>query len=547
MSNDFLNERWIILGDSLSDNGLFHDLASAFLTNEVPFQTDHTNYSQSFTNGTVYADTWMELSGVEDDSYLNFALGGADATDVSLIGEYIAEYSGLVAQNGDIFSIVTDQNPVITDPESPYFGAILAEWDINLAGQVNRYFEYFDDDPEAYTTASIFIGANDLSRFEFNIFDYLLFGQVEEFADEIAGSIEAAARRLADDGVDQIVLNTLPIAQLFYAWEDANFLERAIGKDLVEATSNAILDAGARLQNDGIETEVIRIDILSHDLNYDAETFGFGTVQPVLLGYGGDPEWVETSEGSGVYEPIFAQNPNAGEWRVDQRLFYDEIHPTEALHDVLAVFSHEYVTSDVLVGSGSDNTLWTAATDDLVLGLDGDDDLRMRRGDDVAIGGRGDDRIDGNNGSDVLIGGQGNDSLTGGRGSDLLAGSAGSDLLKGSSGSDILIGGTDGDVMRGGSEHDQFIFIEDVLTAADDVNGGSMNGGRGNDKLWLVLSDETLLALGTDASSQDLATLGLTVSRIEMFEVIDYAALDALSFDGNLGDRLDEAQLWGLL
>ena len=547
MPNAVSDERWIIFGDSLSDNGLSHDLAGSFVSIEVPFQTNLADYSQSYTNGTVYADTWMELRGVAADNYLNLALGGADATSVTLIAEYIAEYSSLVAQNGSAFSIVTEQNPIITDPDSPYFGAILANWDINLAGQVDRYLEYFDDDIDAHTTASIFIGANDFSRFEFNIFDYLLFGQVEEFANSIAGSIEANARRLAEDGVDKIILNTLPIAQLFYAWEDANFLEQAIGEELIEETSLAIRAAGSRLQGDGIDTDVIRIDFLSHDLNYDAASFGFGTVEPVLLGYGGDPDWVETVEGSGVYEPIFTPNPNAGDWRVDQHLFYDEIHPSEALHDVLGVYSHEFVTSEVTLGNSGANVLRTGEGDDLVLAQDGNDDLTLRRGDDVAIGGRGSDRIDGNTGSDILIGGLGNDTLIGGRGTDVLAGGEGADVLKGSGGADILIGGTDGDVMGGGSGNDQFIFIEDVLTAANDANGGSMDGGRGNDRLWLVLSEETLVALGTDASAQDLAALGLTVNRIERFEVIDYSALDALSFDDNLGARLDEAQLWGLL
>jgi len=547
MPNSIREERWIILGDSLSDNGLFHDLASTFITHEVPFQTAQTDYSLSFTNGTVYADTWMGLMGITGDNYINLALGGADATGVSLVAEYIEEYSTLTAQNGDTFSIVIDQNPVIADPDSPYFGAVLAEWDINLAGQVDRYLEYFDDAPDTHTTASIFIGANDLSRFEFDIFDYLLFGQVDEFADGISASIETAARRLADDGVDKIILNTLPIAQLFYEWEDANFLERHIGEELIDATSDAILSAGDRLERDGIETQVIRIDLLSHDLNYDAATFGFGTVEPVLLGYGGDPDWMETADDSGVYEPVFMPNPDAGNWRDDQRLFYDEIHPSEALHNVLGIYSHEFVTSEVMIGGNGANVIRTGSQDDLVLARDGDDNLLLRNGDDVALGGRGSDLIKGNGGSDLLIGGSGEDTLIGGNGIDFLAGGEGPDVLRGGRAGDVLIGGTDGDIMAGGSGDDQFIFVEDVLTAADDTNGAFIQGGIGNDTLWLVLSDETRQLLGDDASKNDLVGLDLTVVGVERFEVIDYAGLDDLEFNGAQGARLDEAQLWGVL
>ncbi len=547
MPDTFSNERWIIFGDSLSDNGLFGELASQFLTIDVPFQTPLTDYSQSFTNGAVYADTWMALRGVAPGNYINLALGGADATGVSLVGEYIVEYSNLMAQDGSIFSIVTDQNPVITDPASPYFGAALSDWDINLTGQVDRYLEFFEDDPTAYTTASIAIGANDLSRFEVNFLDYLLFGQVEDFADDIGYSIEANARRLVEDGVDRIILNTLPVAELFYAWDGANFLERAIGEDLVDATNLAIREAGARLKTDGMEVEVIRIDVLSHDLNTDAATFGFGTVEPAILGFGGDPIWVETFEGSEIYEPVFTQNPNADDWRLDQRLFYDEIHPTEALHDVLAIYSQEFVTSEVTFGDAGANEVRTSKVDDLVLSLDGKDTVFLQRGADVALGGRGDDWIAGNKGADILIGGSGDDTLLGGFGGDVLAGGEGVDLLKGSVGADILIGGTDGDDMRGGTGNDQFIFIEDILTAANDVNGAMMDGGLGNDTLWIVLSEQTLLDLGTDASVQDLTTLGLTVRRIEQIEVIDQDALDALTFDGIPGQLLQEAQLWGLL
>jgi phospholipase/lecithinase/hemolysin len=547
MPDAFTNERWIVFGDSLSDNGLFHDLTSAFLTYEVPFQTDLTDYSQSFTNGSVYADTWMGLSGVEGASYLNLALGGADANGVSLIGDYITEYSGLTAQNGDVFSIVTEQHPVITDPVSPYFGAALDKWDINLLGQVDRYLEYFDDDPDAYTAASISIGANDLAKFEFNIFDYLLFGQVDEFAVEVADAIESGARRLADDGVDRIILNTLPVAQLFYAWDNANSLERHVGEDLIETTNLAIHATGSRLQADGIKTEVIRIDYLSHDLNYDPASFGFGTAEPVILGYGGDPVWVESDAESGVYEPKFAINPSAGGWRIDQRLFYDEIHPSAALHGVLGIFSHESTTSQVTLGNAGANVQRTGSGTDLVLAHDGDDDVKLRGGDDVALGGRGADRIAGNKGSDLLMGGGDGDTLIGGRGADLLAGGPGTDALRGAGGGDILIGGTDDDFIAGGRGNDQFIFVESALTAADDMDGGVIVGGRGNDKLWLVLSGETLLALGTDASAEDLAALGLTVRGVEQFEVLDYAALDALTFDDHLGARFEEAQLWGVV
>ena len=542
-------DTWIFLGDSLTDNGLFHDLSSDFLSVTAPFQTDGTDYSDSFTNGIVYADTWMKLNGTAEADYINLALGGAEATGVKKVSSYINKYSNLTASNGQTFSIVETETPQVNDPGSVYDGALLAGWDINLAGQTARYLEYYEDDPNSFTTASIFIGANDLAKFEFNIFDYLLFGQVDRFARDIADAIEDSARLLVADGVDRIVLNTMPIARLFYAWDQADPLERDIGDDLVNSTTSAILDAANRLRADGIEVEVIRIDRISYELNYDQETFGFGTVEPYLLGYGGDPVWHETSPG--VFEPSFTLNPDRGDWRMDQRLFYDEIHPTEAMHDVLAVFSHESLTSNVIFGNNSGNNLRGSGSDDLIMGRDGVDQIDGRAGNDVILAGRGSDTVEGGTGSDLVIGGSGNDTLRGGDQADLLAGGPGTDWMEGGKGNDLLIGGHDGDTMLGNAGADIFLFIEDDLTADNDTNGGSVDGGGGNDTLWLVLTPETAALLGETPSTADLASLDLTVSSVEEVVVFSYTEFEEFKLaaalpDSDLDARLVEGDLWGV-
>ena len=86
------------------------------------------------------------------------------------------------------------------------------------------------------------------------------------------------------------------------------------------------------------------------------------------------------------------------------------------------------------------------------------DELRGEEGNDVIYGGGGRDRIGGGKGDDEVHGGLGNDRITGGKGVDTLYGDNGNDTL-----------------------------------CDNDEAGGPhfMDGGNGNDKLWLDDPDGT--------------------------------------------------------
>ena len=527
-----LDTRYLFFGDSLTDNGLLNEISSQFLTMPVPFTSG--GYSQSFTNGTVYADTWMTLEGVADANYLNFAIGGAEAGGVQTVLGQVSGYAdyGLIAPDADF---------VIDDPASPYDGAYIGDWNINLAGQVDRYLTYFEDDPNAFTTASILIGFNDIAGFNFDFWDFYFGNQAAEFARGIGQSIEDAARLLVADGVDRIVLNTLPHAGLFAAYDDLGWFEQDVARELLDSISGEIKARADRLSAEGVDVELVRIDIMSVEITRDLATFGFATTEPFLLGTASDPTWVETAPGE--WEPVFTLNPDTNpDIRLDQRVFYDEIHPTETMHDALAIFSSKSVALDERFLSDGSNTFNGGNGADMVFGRDGNDRLTLRRGDDTAFGGRGGDTLLGEAGADLLSGGSGHDSLDGGSEDDLLVGGSGADTMSGGTGDDILIGATSGDVLDGGRGADSFFFIDPVLTAASDWLGATILGDA-RDTLYLVLGEALEAVVGATAEAADLSTLGLSVSGVSDIRVLDYAALDTLE----LGPLWDEAQLWNLV
>ncbi|MFC6585076.1 SGNH/GDSL hydrolase family protein [Sulfitobacter aestuariivivens] len=361
----------VIFGDSLSDNGNFSDLAGAFLLEEygVPFQyvgdgTVRPYDTEAFTDGTAYADTMAVLLDL-DASYDNYAIGGAQALGSNLGGAYIAEYTALTyttfGGGTGTFSIVENETQALAE-----FG----DFDINLAAQVDRYI---DDNPTGApegTLAVLNIGANDLGEFDTGFFNIIL-GGVNDFAEDVGNEIELQARRLADFNVAGIALYALPVAEFFVGYGDLNWLERPVARDLIDSVNEEITNAAIRLNADGIETEVVRLDVMSVDILSDMQTYGFLYSGPYLYGFSGDPTWIETSPG--VIEPVFDVNPVATAYRPEQILFFDEIHPSGALHDMLAVFSAESLSTDETFGTAGADIYNLSAADDFVVAASGND------------------------------------------------------------------------------------------------------------------------------------------------------------------------------
>lgn len=179
--------------------------------------------------------------------------------------------------------------------------------------------------------------------------------------------------------------------------------------------------------------------------------------------------------------------------------------------------------SDILVGSGFDDSFRGVLKDDQIFGGGGSDTVRLggttamsidlqvagafpglgpvlsgienlsgTSGNDVFYGNGltnvlegqdGDDVLQGRGGSDSLAGGNGNDTLLGGDGDDSLDGGAGNDRLQGGAGDDLLAGGGSNDTLSGGAGNDflDASFGNDLLQggAGDDT----MDGGAGNDTI----------------------------------------------------------------
>lgn len=86
--------------------------------------------------------------------------------------------------------------------------------------------------------------------------------------------------------------------------------------------------------------------------------------------------------------------------------------------------------SDLLFGTGADNTMD---------GLSGNDWMFGAAGNDTMDGGAGNDKLYGGDGNDTLDGGAGNDKMDGGSGDDTFLGSLGKDKMSGGDGADTFI------------------------------------------------------------------------------------------------------------
>lgn len=149
--------------------------------------------------------------------------------------------------------------------------------------------------------------------------------------------------------------------------------------------------------------------------------------------------------------------------------------PDAGTADVSPVDTNLDLSPGLLADIGTSST--TDANDEVrgneginvIDGQGGNDRLLGFGSTDYLEGGLGNDVLRGGDGNDVLGGSAGNDKLDGGADRDLLMGGAGDDLLQGGAGDDVLFGGSGGDQLIGGDGNDWlFSYAEDFHGAADD-------------------------------------------------------------------------------
>lgn len=537
----------VVFGDSLGDNGAFRAIGETVLAYPWPWGPYGP---EGFTNGDPYSDTLAGLLSVEN--YQNYALGGAEAIGSKFGARYIEKYASLTLH--DVDGTVIDDNFSIIDPAvDPAVLDEFREFDINLAAQVDRYIADLEAGtgtaPDG-TRAVLEFGVNDLSNFDFNFFDFYFGNQAGKFAARIGDALEAAALRLFAAGVEEVDFLLLADASFLPAFGDANFIEKDVADELVDKVNDHIMHRASVLNDMGYQTDVVRTDVMSLEVLADKSAFGFRTSAPQYLGYSGDPTWVQQSDGSIV--PVYEENPASLGFRDEERLFLDEIHPTKALHDLIAVFTSSWLTADEWIGTTSANSFRGGGGIDFAIARAGADRLELRSGDDIALAGQGHDKIFGNRGEDIVIAGGGNDTVYGGKHADFLAGSNGHDRLFGGDDDDILIGGLGNDLAYGEAGDDVFFFIDEILRGGDGVTDDRYDGGAGDDSIFLVLAEE---AFGIWSATGDTTGFGLTLTSIENVTVFQgdegLDALGDLDLSASHGDSLaalfDEGQLFGAI
>lgn len=148
---------------------------------------------------------------------------------------------------------------------------------------------------------------------------------------------------------------------------------------------------------------------------------------------------------------------------------------------------------NVVVGTGSGETIWGTGKDDLIRGLGGNDTIFGREGNDCLKGddgsdriwgGVGDDGVLGGNGDDRLVGGAGRDSVNGHAGDDRAWGGDGDDMLLGEDGLDRLIGDGGNDRMWGGDDDDKLLGEDGDDAMHGDAGRDRMFGMAGDDRVW---------------------------------------------------------------
>ncbi|MFK7838002.1 MAG: SGNH/GDSL hydrolase family protein [Sulfitobacter sp.] len=525
-----------VFGDSLSDNGAIFALTGGTIPpaqmtgvdlngDPVDFDALGITYEGVFSNGPVYADVAAGLLGIPSDtstfyddlSGSNVAVGGATATDLSVLG---GTASNTYADQINAFQQVLSGLPGTDEEKSAFLGD---------------------------AAASVFIGLNDLGALGGAATATGTIDQsvIETGVTAIVEQLFTQSQTLAETGVGTIILNKLPGGSFF---PNSNPLIDFFGPetaglfDAVSASVNDGIDAlAATLSAQGTKVEVVDFFNLAQEVQADAETFGFLTLENALPG------------SNAVNTLLIDDVP------IKQIGFIDPVHFTAELHEVFGAFQATTLgntqndgtaDSDLIGGSEAHETIFamdgndqvrSGDGDDLIFAGAGDDVIFAGAGNDIAFGGTGNDLILGQDGNDVLVGGTGTDVLYAGDGNDVVAGSVGNDFVNGGAGDDLLIDGRGNDVVSAGSGDDTAIY-----RAAGDIGGTDGEdsdfffGGDGTDTL-IILSEMEITDTDAFLESNNVQVFGF-----ENIITLDAAGLESYDF-GIVGLQNEMADLFGLI
>ncbi len=141
------------------------------------------------------------------------------------------------------------------------------------------------------------------------------------------------------------------------------------------------------------------------------------------------------------------------------------------------------VVSNIVRGTGGNDTIAGSLEDDIVFGDGGDDVIFGSDGNDLLYGNEGGDSPDGGAGNDILVGNENNDYLFDGEGDNIFYGNTGNDFLIAGGGNDTLFGGKDNDTIAESTGDD---------IASGDLGDDSIFGGDGSDSLFGNAGNDSL-------------------------------------------------------
>lgn len=503
---DLSFDRIAYFGDSLTDSDEFFRASSAVAFFGIPLAA--LGYAGQFSNGPVYSDLVPGLIGVTGGEDLNYAVGGAQALTDRTIVELLP--------------------PTLIRPDAT--AGDLA-YRVDIDGQVDRFLADVAGQDLSSTAVSVFIGFNDLNDFVPTSPETALAEGID-YGIALATAALTSAGDLAAAGAGTVILNTLGDPSFFPATQNDPPELQGLAT-AVTAAYNQTLEAGAAgLEALGAGVTIIDMAAIFAEVEADFSSFGFRTLD--------DPVLLPDADGDGVEE----FNPAVAGVPLDQVAFFDVVHPTAALHGIIAGFQAESLTSNVTIGSDASESMLLGHDDDLVLGSAGSDLLFLRSGDDVAFGGLDSDLVVGGYGDDLAAGGAGNDLVTGGWGADILVDGDGNDLTAGGRGNDLHIDGQGDDAHRGGLGDDIFVVTEGVLMGQAGNDRNLVLGGAGTDTLILRVADASsteIVGFGRWTIYTDAGVWARDVENILVVEGTD------LSGEAFYDDRFATADLWNFI
>ena len=506
MSTNLAFDEIVYFGDSLTDSGGFYQASDA--VSFVPLPLTEAGYDKQFSNGPVYADYVPMLIGVTGDNDLNFAVGGARITADRTISDVLDDF-----------------------PLKPWASEADLDFGVDFRDEVPRYLDSLPANADLSNVAiSVFIGANDLRMFSPS--DGPRGAQLDAayaFGASVARAMYVQIEAAVDAGVGTVILNELPDGDVFPSSRFVSDFDVTIGTEAVHGFNDQLETIAGRIESAGSDAEILPLGVIYEEVSADPASFNFlDEYLAVYLGEGSEP--IPNPEAVGVPE--------------EQLMFFDQVHPTTEMHEIIAAFQAAALTSEVTIGDNRSDEFILGPEDDLVVGRGGDDTIIMRGGDDIALGGRGDDAIAGGPGSNILIGGAGDDTLRGGNGFDIIADGTGDDRIAGRGRADLIIVGDGSDIVRGGNGRDIVVWNDPAIIGGS-VEGDQdvLNGGRGHDTLILRVDYLDDVMLDDDPTGLHVFDeLGVTARNFEEIYVVE--DLEPLPIRSG---QIDTADLWHLV